>query len=804
MPAHPGPDPAGAAPHAQPRPDPRPPAGPRPAAGAPSPPVPERRPRVLRAHGDQRVDDWYWLRDRDDPAVLAHLQAENAYTDAALAHLAPLRQALYEEMVSRIAETDLSVPVRRGGWWYYTRTEEGRDYPVHCRRPAGDRADPPLDPGPAPDEEVLLDENALAHGLEFFEVGNLSVSPDHRWLAYATDTTGGEIFELAFLRLSSGADGTEGALGEDGAVPVDRAQEAAGPAGAVAAAPEVVPDTYYGLAWAADSATVLYTRVDEAMRPYRLWRHRLGTDPSQDTLVLEEPDERFTLSVGHTKDRAYLLASLQSTTTSEVWVVPAHDPTAPPRVVQRRRPGVEYAVEHWSGPGGGPGWYVVLTNDGALDFRVMAARAGDPVLDGGGDAAAGPWREVLPHRPGTRVEDVDVFDRWLAVAERHEGETRIRIVDLPGAGAGTAGGAGAGALADGPFGDDLLARSRLVPSDEHPSTTWEGANPEPGSTLLRYEQTSLVSPRAVYDADMATGTATLRKRQPVLGGYDPADYRTYRLWATADDGARIPVSVVHRADLLEDPGAAPGTPPRVPAPCVLYGYGAYEHSVDPAFSSLRLSLLDRGVVYAVAHVRGGGEMGRAWYEDGKLRAKPHTFSDFLACAHFLVDRGFTAPDRLAARGGSAGGLLVGAVLNREPGLFRAAVAEVPFVDCCTTMLDETLPLTVGEWEEWGNPAADPEAYAVIKSYSPYDNVPTTAIRGAPVRLPSVLATAGLHDARVGYWEPAKWVARLREADPDALVVLRTELVAGHGGPSGRYDAWREEALVVAFLLDALT
>lgn len=729
-------------------PDP-PPAGP-----AGPPPAPERRPYVLRAHGHERRDDWYWLRDRDDPAVLAHLRAENAYAEASLAPLAPLRDLIYEEMVARIAETDLSVPVRRGPWWYYTRTQQGRSYPVHCRRPAAAGDPPPLDPGPAPDEEVLLDENELARGLDFFEVGSLVVSPDHGRLACAADTTGDEVFDLSFRTLAPG----------------------------LPEAPEVVPRTSYGLAWAADATAVFYTRVDRAMRPFQLWRHRLGTDPAEDALVLEEPDERFTLSVGQTKDRAFVVASLQSTTTSEVWVVPADDAGAAPRVVERRRPGTEYAVEHRAGPDGRPGWFVILTNDAARDFRVVVAPDHDP-----GRAR---WREVVPHRPGTRVEDVDVFDRWLVVAERRLGEPVLRVI-------GTGDGSGD------PFAGDLLARSRLVPAAEHPAATWEGANPEPGSTLLRFEQSSLVSPRAVLDLDMATGAVQLRKRQPVLGGYDPSRYRTYRLWVDAG-GVRVPLSLVHRADLLPDPEAAPGTPPRRPAPCVLYGYGAYEHSVDPVFSSLRLSLLDRGFVYAVAHVRGGGELGRAWYEDGRLAAKPNTFADYLACARFLVDAGFTSPDRLAARGASAGGLLAGAAVNLAPGLFRAVVAEVPFVDCLTTMLDETLPLTVGEWEEWGDPAADPEAYRVIGSYAPYDNVRSTGPDGRPVRYPSVLATAGLHDPRVGFWEPAKWVARLRGADPAAQVLLRTELVAGHGGPSGRYDAWREEALVQAFLVDALT
>lgn len=741
----------------------------------PVPPVPEPRPVVLAAHGDERVDDWYWLRDRDDPAVLDHLKAENAYTEQMLAATEPLRQTLYQEMVARIAETDLSVPVRRGPWWYYQRTEEGKDYGIHCRRPVtGDV--PPTDVGPAADEQVLLDENRLAEGLAFFEVANLAVSPDHGWLAYATDTTGGEIFDLTFRRL----DGAALPVGEG----PDAGSMDAGPV--EAGSMETVPDTYYGLAWAGDNATVFYTRVDEAQRPYQLWRHRLGTDPASDTKVLEEPDERFTLSVGRTKDGAYVVVVVQSNTTSEVRVIPADRPTATPRLVERRRPGVEYAVEHHRDPGDGRGRFVVLTNDGAVDFRVLVAPADRPDRTN--------WREVLPHRPGTRLEDLDVFDRWLVLSERLDAEPRLRVVPLDG---GTAAG---GEL--GPFAGDLLGRSWLVPSAEHPSVTWDGPNPEPAATSVRYEQTSMVTPRTVLDADLGSGAAVVRKRQPVLGGYDPGRYRTYRRWARTDDGVQVPVSVVHRADLLADPEGTPAAadrPLKAPAPCLLYGYGAYEHSVDPAFSSLRLSLLDRGVVFAIAHVRGGGELGRRWYEDGKLGAKPHTFSDFVACARHLVAAGLTAPDRLAARGGSAGGLLMGAVLNQAPELFAAVVAEVPFVDCLTTMMDDTLPLTVGEWEEWGNPVADPAAYAVMRSYSPYDNVrPLPA--GHRLR---VLATTGLQDARVGFWEPAKWVAKLRAVGGATEALLRTELVAGHGGPSGRYDAWRDEALVYAFVLDAV-
>ena len=730
--------------------------GPQPSgAGGPlRPPAPERRPVVLEAHGDRRVDDFAWLADREDPAVRAHLQAENAHTEAALAHLGALREALFAEIVGRIEETDLSVPVRRDAWWYYHRTEERKDYPIHCRRRAGAAGEAPPGPGDGAAEQVLLDENALAVGHDYFEVANLAVSPDHAVLAFATDTSGDELYDLAFVNVAGGES----------------------PA-------ETVARTYYGLAGANDSATVFYTRVDEAMRPYQLWSHTLGTDPAQDRLVFEEQDRAFTLSVGRTKDRAFVVLALHSTTTTESWVIPADAPHTAPAVVEPRRAGVEYALEHHRG-GDGPGWFVILTNDGAEDFRLVAAPDDR--------AARAQWRELLPHRPGTRLDDVDVFDDWLVVGERLEGEPRLRVAPL-----------GGPTARSGPFPVDLLATSRLIPAPEHPSGTWEGPNPEPGASTMRYEQSSLVSPRAVFDEDLATGIAVLRKRQPVLGGYDPAHYRTARLWAEADDGTAVPISVVHRADLLADPHAPPGTPPARPAPCLLYGYGAYEISIDPVFSSLRLSLLDRGFVFAIAHVRGGGELGRRWYEDGKLSAKTHTFDDFIACARQLVGLGFTRPEQLAARGGSAGGLLMGAVVNRAPELFAAVVAEVPFVDALTTMLDDSLPLTVGEWEEWGNPRDDPAAYALMRAYAPYDNVPGPGPDGRRVRLPQILATAGLQDPRVGYWEPAKWVARLRQADPSARVLLKTELGAGHAGPSGRYDAWRDEALVYAFVLDAL-
>jgi len=714
--------------------------GPAPAGVAP---VAPRRPTVLEAHGDRRVDDWFWLRDRDDPEVLAHLRAENAFTEDSTAHLAGLRESLFAEMKARIVETDLSVPVRKGPWWYYERTEEGREYAVHCRLPVvGPGRDPAVPPstgeppGPGdrpapaawPDEQVLLDENVLAPDGGYLDVANLSVSPGHNRLAYAVDITGEERFTLRLRDLDEGRD-------------LD----------------DRIEGTSYGVAWADDDATIFYTRPDHANRPHQLWRHVVGTDPGDDVLVLEEPDERFHLGVGRTKDGAYVLAEVHSRVTSEVLAIPSATPTSAPRVVEPRTQGVEYGVEHHGGT------FLLLTNDGAENFRVVATSAEAPSRQR--------WTEVVAHRPDVRIDGLDVFAGHVVVYERRQGAPRIRVVPLP-----PQGGRWQGELPEG----------ELVPCPETPSASWGGPNPEFDSTTLRYEYSSLVTPRSVFDLDMDAGTSVLRKRQPVLGGYDPEDYTTERVWAVAADGTEIPVSVVHRRDVKRDAGA----------PCLLYGYGSYEYCIDPVFSSLRLSLLERGFVFAIAHVRGGGELGRRWYEEGRLLAKANTFGDFVACARALVDGAWTSPDRLVARGGSAGGLLMGATVNVAPELFRAVVAEVPFVDCLSTILDESLPLTVIEWEEWGNPVADPLVYAVMKAYTPYENV-----RGGPH--PRLLVTAGLEDPRVGYWEPAKWVQKLRAADPSASVLLKVDLDAGHAGPSGRYQAWRDEALVVSFILDAV-
>jgi len=711
----------------------------------PVPPQAAQRPHILAAHGHERQDPWFWLRERDDPEVLAYLEAENSYTDEALSSRAPLRHTLFEEMKARIQETDMTVPTRRGPWWYYGRTEEGKSYGIHCRRPAGDPDELPPATDAGGDEQVLLDENVLAQPHEYFQIGTAAVSPDHTWLAYGADTVGDEKYVLGFRSL------------------VDRASSTA------SAAPEQVAETGYGLAWSKHSSVVFYVRLDESMRPHQLWRHHLGTDPAGDVLVYEEADRRFYLGTGLTRDEAYVLVSLHSTNTTEWLAIPSHDPLALPTVVVPRREGLEYAVDHWSRDGA-PGWFVVLTNDTGKDFRVVAAP--DAAL-----AATTEWRELVPHRPGVRVEDVEAFDDLLVLSERAEAETRVRVLPLD--------------RGEDPFAGDLMASGWTVDSAESPASTWLGANAESSITTLRVGRTSLVTPSSVLQIDLASRRETLLKREPVLGEFDPDLYVTSRQWAEAADGARIPISVVHRRDLV------------LPAPCLLYGYGAYEISIDPAFSHHRLSLLDRGMAFAIAHVRGGGEMGRAWYEDGRMEHKANTFGDFIAAAHHLVSTGLARPDALAGRGGSAGGLLIGAVANQAPELFAALVAQVPFVDCVTTMLDDQLPLTVGEWEEWGNPIADQEAYTRMLAYSPYDNVTATNPDGSARTYPDLLVTAGLNDPRVSYWEPAKWVAKIRTLSPSTRVLLKTEMGAGHGGPSGRYDAWKEEALVMAFLLDAL-
>jgi oligopeptidase B len=685
---------------------------------APEPPEAPRRPRTLSLHGDDRVDDWYWLRERDNPDVRAHLQAENEYTDAVLEPVNSLRDRIFEEIRGRVQETDESAPVPSGAWEYTTRTVEGQQYALHCRRRRG--AEPE-------DAAVLLDENILAAGHDYFALGGFEVTPDHSVLAYSTDTTGGERYTLRFRDLMTGVN-----------------------------LPDVVENVTYGLGWADDARTCFYVRPDEAMRPNEAWRHTLGTPASDDVCVLREDDERFFLVLGRTRSGRFVIIDSSSKTTSEAWFVPTETPDAPPRLVAPREAGHEYDVEHhWSEEQGDR--FLIVTNQGggkARNFELVAAPCDDPGRQS--------WNVLVPHRDDVKLDAVSAFAEHIVLSARANGLDRLSVMRADG-----------GDTFEIQFPDPVYS-------------AWVGPNEEFDSRSVRYGYTSLVAPPTDIDYDMEARKGAIVKTQPVLGGYDPTQYTSAREWATAGDGTRIPISIVHRRD----------TPLDGSAPALLYGYGSYEHSTDPAFRASRLSLLDRGFVFAIAHVRGGGEMGRTWYEQGRLERKANTFTDFIAAAEHLVAQRYTSPARLAARGGSAGGLLMGAITNMRPDLFAAIVAEVPFVDVVTTMLDPSLPLTITEWEEWGDPR-EPEAYARMKAYSPYDNV-----RDLPY--PSMLVTTGLNDPRVQYWEPAKWVAKLRAHSTSGKpILLRTEMGAGHSGPSGRYHAWREEAIMLAFLCNAL-
>ncbi len=702
----------------------------------PPPPRPERRDHVVERHGETVHDPWFWLRERDDPAVVAHLEAENEHTQAWFAPLEELQEQLFEEIRSRIHETDASAPVlvvpdddAPHGWLYYRRTVAGEQYARHCRRPAPpgvrdprdlpDELRRPVDPhAPPADEQILLDENVEAQGHDFFQLGGLAMSPDHTRMAYLTDTAGGEVFTLRVRDLTTGRD-------------LD----------------DVVEGVGYGLVWYGDGAHLLYTVTDDAWRPHEIHRHRLGTPASDDELVHHEPDERFWLGIGRTRSRRLLVIMAGSKVTSEAHILDAHDPQASPRLVAAREHGVEYDLEDR-----GDTLFLVTNADGSQDFKLVTAPLATPGREH--------WRDLVAHRPGVRLEAADVFEGHLVLSERTEAHTQLRVAD-PDTGQG-----------------EVLEMAEEVYS------AGLGPNPQADTRSLRFVYTSLATPVQIVDLDLDTGERILVKQQPVGGEYEREDYVSWREWAAASDGTRVPISLVRHVDTDLDGGA----------PCLLYGYGAYELSMDPAFSPVRLSLLDRGVIFAVAHVRGGGEMGRRWYEDGKFLAKPNTFSDFVACADHLVEAGITSRQRLAIRGGSAGGLLIGAALNLRPDLCAAAVAEVPFVDVVNTMSDPTIPLTVIEYDEWGNPE-EPTYYEVMRSYSPYDNV-------AEAAYPALFVTAGLNDPRVQYWEPAKWVARLRERmTGGGPVLLKTELGAGHGGRSGRYDAWRDEAQVLAFVLD---
>jgi oligopeptidase B len=693
---------------------------------AQTPPVALRVETRREHHGDVFVDPYEWLRDKENPEVIAYLEAENEFVDRKTAHLEPLRQRIFNEIKARTKETDLSVPTRRGEWWYYARTFEGKQYRVQCRCPVTNPDDwnpPTLDENTeVPGEQVLLDSNVEAEGHDFFALGAALVSLDANLLAYSVDTVGDERYTLRFKDL--------------------RTDEQY---------PDEIVDIAAGVTWAADNRTVYYLTLDEAHRPDKVWRYRIGSgEPSE--LVYHEADERFWLGAGLTRSEAYVVIASGSSITSEFRYADSADSHAQFTVVLPRREGVEYSVEH--AVVGGQDRFLILHNDGAVNFTLTEAPVTDPTQQ----------RTLIPHRDDVRLEGMDAFASHLVVSYRRAALPRIQLWPLD---------------SDGGYGEP-----EEISFDSELMSSGLGGNPNWDSPKLRISAGSMVTPLRVYDIDLGSGERTLLREQPVLGGYRPEDYVERREWAQAEDGTRIPVSIVHRAGV------------EFPAPALVYGYGAYEICTDPSFSVARLSLLDRGMVFVIAHVRGGGEMGRLWYEHGKLLEKRNTFTDFVAVAKHLVKSGLTRPQELVALGGSAGGLLMGAVANLAPDLFAGILAQVPFVDPLTTILDPLLPLTVTEWDEWGNPLSDGDVYAYMKSYSPYENVETKPY-------PAILAMTSLNDTRVYYVEPAKWVAALRHANPDgSSVLLKTQMAAGHGGVSGRYRGWEETAFQYAWLLAA--
>jgi oligopeptidase B len=698
------------------------------------PPVADKRPTSTEIHGHTRTDDYEWLRDKESPEVTAYLEDENAWTQDQTAHLADLRQAIFDGIKARTRETDLSVPTRNRGFWYYGRSFEGKEYGASCRVPVADPDDwtppkPAEDTAPdqpaLPGEQVLLDLDALADGHEFFSLGGSSVSPSGALLAYATDVVGDERYTIRVKDLATGdlhPDEITGSLG--------------------------------GATWDRASEHFYYTTVDDSWRADKIWRHRLGTSQDEDVLVHHETDGRFWVGVGRTRTDRFLVIAAGSKTTSEYRFLDADAPDAGWQVFSERVEGLEYSLDH--AVIAGEDVFLVMHNHTGADFELATAPIAPTPASG--------WRPLIAHDPAVRLEDVDAFAGHLVVHQRSEGLTQLRILEL---------------------GDQGVTDDYLVEFDHEIYTVGSSGNPGFHQPVVRLGYTTMAVPPSVYDYDVRSRSLTLLRRSPVLGGYDPADYEEHRLWAVAHDGERVPISIVARKGRTG------------PLPTLLYGYGAYETSIDPYFSIARLALLDRGAAFAIAHVRGGGEMGRRWYDDGKLFNKQHSFSDFVACARHLVGAGWSTADTLVAEGGSAGGLLMGAVANQAPEQFAGVVAQVPFVDALTTMLDATLPLTVTEYDEWGNPEADPAVYDYMATYAPYDNV-------AAVDYPPILAETSLNDTRVLYVEPAKWVARLRATAVGRRdFLLRTEMSAGHGGVSGRYKSWHDRAFTLAWILDRM-
>jgi Protease II len=670
-------------------------------------PKAEKKPFVMTHHGHGRTDNYYWFNDRSNPEVIAYLESENAYTAEMLKPTEALQEKLFKEMVGRIKQDDSSVPVKKNGYFYYVRYEEGKEYPIYCRKKES------VDN----EEEVLLDGNAMAQDLPFFHIGGYSVSPDNDLLAYSVDTVSRRLYKIYIKNLKNGE-----------------------------LFPEIISDTSGTMTWANDNKTLFYCLKDESLRPNKIMRHELATDSSKDVEVYHEEDEAFVTFVAKTKSQKYIVIGCDSTLSSEYRFVNADDPHADFKVLQKRMPDMLYDFDHM-----GDSFFIKTNADGATNYKIMKTSVDHTEKEY--------WTEVVPHRQDVMIEGFELFTNYFVIEERKSGLVMIRVQKWDG------------------------SADYYIDFGEPAYDAGLGSNLDFDSKFLRFGYTSMTTPSSVYDYDMDTKVKILLKRQEVIGGYNPEDYITERLMAPSHDGVLIPISLVYKKGLQKDGQN----------PLVLYGYGSYGMSMDAYFSSARLSLLGRGFVWAITHIRGGEEMGRKWYEDGKMLKKMNTFKDFIACGQYLVDQHFTSPSKMFAMGGSAGGLLVGAVANMAPKLWKGIIAQVPFVDVVTTMLDDSIPLTTGEYDEWGNPN-EKIYYEYMLSYSPYDNVEAK-------EYPAMLVTTGLHDSQVQYWEPAKWVAKLREKKTDNHdLFLKTEMDYGHGGASGRFESYKEVALEYAFML----
>ena len=692
-----------------------------------TPPKAAIHPHEMTVHGHTRIDNYYWLNERENPEVLAYLEAENQYAEACLKHTEPLQEQLFKEIKGRIKQDDNSVPVKIRDYYHYTRYEEGKEYPIFCRKYQSLEAP----------EEILLDGNQLAEGHAFFEIGELSLSEDDKLLAYSVDTVSRRLYTVYVKNLETG--------------------ELVG---------EPIPGTSGNVVWASDNATLFYGVKDETLRPCKIMRHRLGTAAAEDVLVYEESDETFVCYISKTKSRKYLIINSDSTLSSECRILESDQPMNEFRVFQERQPDMLYGIDHY-----GEHFYIQTNADGAKNYKIMRTPIGQTEMTH--------WTEVIAHREKVMIESFTIFSKFFVIEEREKGLVNIRIRTWDG------------------------STDYYLDFGEPAYTAGVGANPDFEAVTLRYAYNSMTTPSSVYEWDMEKRTKKLLKRQEIVGGYNPEDYVTERLMAPSHDGVLVPISIVYKKNVdaavpepVEGPQQYELGSCALNRPLVLYGYGSYGSSMDAYFSVARLSLLNRGFIWAIAHIRGGEEMGRQWYDDGKMLNKKNTFLDFIACAEYLINNGYTSPQKMFAMGGSAGGLLVGAVTNMRPDLWKGVIAQVPFVDVVTTMLDESIPLTTGEYDEWGNPN-EKKYYDYMLSYSPYDNVEAKDY-------PAMLITTGLHDSQVQYWEPAKWAAKLRALKTDKNpLYLKTEMDYGHGGASGRFEGYKEVALEYAFMLDEL-